>query len=64
MAIRDGRLSSRGVDDLARMSTRIDDRMQKVNSIANRYYNNAERARVMSGEQQMSRRTYMGLNNG
>ena len=64
MAIRDGRLSSRGVDDLARMSARIDDRMQRVNSIANRYYKNAERAGVMSDNKQMSRRTYMGLSNG
>ena len=62
--ISEGRLSQNGVDNLARMSAREDDRMRKVNEISNRYMRNIDNASVVNYNQQVSRRTYMGLSNG
>ena len=46
------------------MSAREDDRMRRVNEISQRYWRNIDNAGVIDDNQQVSRRTYMGLSNG
>ena len=62
--MRDGSLSSRGVDNLARMSVAGDSRARRVNEVTNRYYRNIDKAGIVDDNQQISRRVYMGNNGG